>query len=70
MRWIVGHATYEAHPDKIVGADPIYKYGIVLQVSDKSSSAIIVHSCDLKFDPRLIILDGLEDEVEILSKGR
>ena len=68
MRWTIGHATYAAHPDKLVGSDPIYKYGIIMQVSEKDPLAIIVHSygCD---DKRLIILNGDEDHIEIISKG-
>lgn len=69
VRWVVGHATYEAHPDRLVGSNPIYKYGIVMQVSKKCSSAIVVHSCGFDPDHRLIILDGMEDDIEVLSKG-
>jgi len=70
VRWVIGHATFEAHPDKLVGADPIYRYGIVMQVSAKVDTAIVVHSCGFEPDYRLIILDGAEDEVEVLSTGR
>ena len=71
IRWVIGHATFEAHPDKLVGTNPIYKYGIVMQVSAKVDTAIVVHSCGFEpNDNRLIILDGAEDEVEILSAGR
>ena len=69
MRWIVGHATFAAHPDSLVGPDPIYKYGIVLQISAKDRRAIVVHSCGVGADSRLIILNGEEDKVEILSSG-
>ena len=69
MRWIIGHATFAAYPDKLVGADPIYKYGIVMQVSHVDEKAIIVHSCGVDSDSRLIILHGDHDDVEVLSKG-
>ena len=68
MRWIIGHATFAAYPDKLVGADPIYKYGIVLQVSSVDRDCIIVHSCGVESVHNLIILNK-EDDVEILSKG-
>lgn len=69
VRWIIGHATYAAHPDKLVGADPIYKYGIVVQVSKKDNAAIIVHTWGADSDRRLVILNGAEEVIEILSKG-
>ena len=67
MRWITGHSVYEAHDDRLVGALPIYSYGIVMEVSSKDPSAIIVNSC-LKSNPvRLTILNGEEEEIEVLS---
>ena len=70
MRWVIGHAMFEAHPDRLVGSDPIYRYGIVMQVSHKVDTAIVVHSYGFETDYRLIILDGAEDDVEVLSTGR
>ncbi len=69
MRWIIGHATFAAYPDKLVGADPIYKYGIVMQVSGVDPNAIIVHSYSNDLNGRLIILDRNHDDVEVISKG-
>ncbi len=69
VRWVTGHNTFAAHPDRLEGVDPIYKYGIVMQVSDKDPNAIIVHSYDAVNDYRLIILDGADEEIEILSSG-
>ena len=69
VRWTIGHATLAAHPDRLEGVDPIYKYGIIMQVSPVDPRAIIVHSCGLNSDSRLIILNGDDDDVEVLSKG-
>ena len=69
VRWIIGHATFAAYPDKLVGADPIYKYGIVMQVSSVDPNAVIVHSYSNDLDGRLIILDRNHDDVEVISKG-
>ena len=69
MRWIVGHSTFAAYHDRLVGEDPIYKYGIIMQVSPVNSRAIVVHSYGNASDARLIILDGDDDMVEVLSKG-
>lgn len=69
VRWVTGHLSYAAHPDKLVGQEPIYKYGIILQVSDVDPLAIVVHSCGYDRDARLVILDGRIEEIEVLSKG-
>ena len=69
VRWIIGHATYAAYPNKLVGADPIYKYGIIMQVSKVDNNAIIVHTWGSHNDRRLVILNGEEEKIEILSKG-
>jgi|TARA_R110000787_G_scaffold216691_2_gene325715 hypothetical protein len=70
VRWITGHVSFAAHPESIVGTDPIYKYGIIMQVSTTDPNAIVVHSYGLEADPRLIILDGTIEKVEVLSPGR
>ena len=69
VRWVIGHATFAAHPDRLEGVDPIYKYGIVMQVSHKDPQAIVVHSYGRSVEPRLIILDGTDDDIEALSRG-
>lgn len=69
MRWVTGHSVYEAHDTHLVGATPLYTYGIIMEVSDIDPNAIIVNSC-LKSHPiRLIILDGSEEDIEVLSVG-
>ena len=57
---------YEANGDILVGVEPIYKYGIIMEVSKKKSSYLIVASCD---DGRWHLLDIHEDDIEILSRG-
>ncbi len=69
MRWLTGHSVYEAHPDKLVGAEPIYRYGIVIEVSKVDAGAIVVHSSLTEREPRLVILSDSMDEIEILSSG-
>ena len=72
VRWMIGHASYAAHndPAELVGHEPIYKYGIVMQVSTVDHMAIVVHSCGFEKSSRLIILNGEHDSVEVLSKGK
>ncbi len=69
VRWVIGHATFAAHPDRLVGADPIYKYGIIMQVSQIDPMAVVVHTYGSATDSRMVILDGKIEDIEILSKG-
>ncbi len=69
VRWVTGHSVYEAHDTRLVGAVPLYTYGIIMEVSDKDPNAIIVNSCIKSHPIRLIILDGKEEDIEILSPG-
>ena len=69
MRWLTGHSVYEAHEDKLVGAEPIYTYGIVMEVSKVDPGAIIVHATVPNKIGRLVILSDMSDEIEILSTG-
>jgi hypothetical protein len=68
IRWVTGHGIYEAYDDGAVGVDPIYEYGIVLEVSALDEGAIIVHSFANKI-ARLLILNNTIDEIEVLSEG-
>jgi len=70
VRWITGHSVYEAYEDRIVGAKPIYRYGIIIEVSQVDPGAIIVHSAVYNKLPKLIILSNEIDEIEVLSSGQ
>ena len=69
VRWVTGHSAYAAYPDRLEGTCPIFKYGIVLQVSKKDPRSIIVHAYGDSTSTKLAILDGSVDEIEVLSKG-
>lgn len=69
VRWVTGHSVYEAHDEFLVGSHPLYSYGIVMEVSDINPQAIIVNSCLKSHPVTLIILDGSEEDIEILSNG-
>lgn len=66
IRWVASHRSYEANGDVLVGREPIYKYGIVMEISKKSSNQIIVASCE---DARWHIIDTEHDNYELLSEG-
>ena len=67
IRWVVGHDTYQSDGQTLFGTDPIYNHGIIMEVSDVDPACIIVHSRDAEWAPRLVILNGTVDEIEILS---
>ena len=69
IRWIVGHDTYQSDGDTLYGTDPIYNHGIIMEVSDVDPVCIIVHSRDVHMAPRLVILNGELDEIQILSSA-
>ncbi len=66
VKWVAGHKEYEANGDVLVGISPIYKYGIVIKISAKKASYLIVASCE---DGRWHLLDVHEDSIEVLSRG-
>ena len=49
-----------------MGIEPVYKYGVVVEVSKKDSDCIAVISCD---DGRWHMLDIKYDKFEIVSEG-
>jgi len=69
VRWVIGHATFAAYPEQLVGSDPIYKYGIIMQVSHMQPESIVVHTYGHEASPRMVILDGRIEDIEVLSKG-
>ena len=69
IRWLTGHSVYEADEDSLVGVEPIYTYGIVMEVSNVDPGAIIVHSAVPDKVARLVILSNDIDEIEIMSSG-
>tara|TARA_Y100001937_G_C7131668_1_gene337816 strand:+ start:3035 stop:3292 length:258 start_codon:yes stop_codon:yes gene_type:complete len=69
IRWVTGHSVYEAHNEFLVGSTPIYSYGIIMEVSEINPEAIIVNSCVKSCPVTLIILDGAEENIEVLSTG-
>ena len=66
IKWCLGHKSYEAFGDVLVGREPIYKYGIVLKVSPRSPSHFIIATYD---DARWHVLDTEYDYYEVLSNG-
>ena len=67
ISWISHHDAYECGPTGVKGIAPSYRYGIVLEVSHKKTTAIIAHCFDCK-DSKLVILDVDYDYVRLISE--
>lgn len=69
IRWIVDHEVYEASGDVLVGIQPNYRHGIIMEVSYKDTNAVMVYcyDCKKRKENNWMILDKDHDKVEILS---
>lgn len=67
VRWVVDYAVFEAYDDssKVKGIDPIYKYGIIMEVGNDSQSVVVC--CYEKEVAEWVILNMIHDNFEILS---
>jgi hypothetical protein len=66
IRWVSSHRVYESDGKGLVGVDPIYNYGIVIETSKKDPSYLII--ARLK-DAGWYLLDIYLDDFEIISEG-
>ncbi|HHZ95959.1 MAG TPA: hypothetical protein EYN67_10490 [Flavobacteriales bacterium] len=69
IRWVVDHNAYEASDDVLRGISPNYRHGIVMEVSNKDPTAVMVfcYDCKKKREGNWMILDAAHDRLEILS---
>ena len=65
IKWVESHKSYEANGDVLVGLEPIYKCGIVMEVSKQDPKYIAVASCT---DGRWYVVNTLHDSIEVLSE--
>ena len=65
IKWIESHRSYEANGDVLVGLEPIYKCGIIMEISTKDPRYIAVASCS---DGRWHVVNVHYDSIEILSE--
>ena len=66
IKWCLGHKSYEAFGDVLVGREPIYKYGVVYKIFTLDSSRYMVIGID---DGKMHVLDTKHDTYEVLSEG-
>tara|TARA_Y100000592_G_scaffold21189_1_gene32600 strand:- start:1493 stop:1726 length:234 start_codon:yes stop_codon:yes gene_type:complete len=65
IKWVSTHKSYEANGDVLVGLEPIYSYGIVMEVSRKDPSYLAVASFT---DGRWHVVDVHNDDIKVISE--
>jgi hypothetical protein len=67
VRWVVDYSVFEAYEDvgHVRGLEPIYKYGIIMEVGSDERNVIIC--CYEKTKTQWIMLNMVHDKFEILS---
>lgn len=69
VRWVADHDIYEASGDVLVGINPNYRHGIIIEVSVKDTDAVMVYcyDCKKRREGSWMILNLKLDELDILS---
>jgi len=72
IRWVIDYKMFAA-PDEtgvaVQPLEPIYKHGIVMDVSRREPPSIVVHCFDCMVGGDWVILHLIHDKVEVLSTG-
>jgi len=67
VKWVTSHESYQSNGDILVGLDPIYKYGVVMKISNKDPDYLAVVCCD---DGRWHIVNVHHDDIQIISEAK
>ena len=68
VRWVKDYALFAADDNGNAWPhDPIYEYGLVMEVSHKDDNALIVFGFTTK---QLFIVDKTSDEIETVSRAK
>jgi|TARA_Y100000114_G_scaffold150643_1_gene166376 hypothetical protein len=65
IKWIESHRSYEANGDVLVGLEPIYRCGIIMEVSKQDPKYMAVACCS---DGRWHVVNVLHDDIKVLSE--
>ena len=65
IKWIDHHRSYEASGDVLVGVEPIYKCGIIMEISKQDSKYMAVACCT---SGRWQVINVHYDDIQILSE--
>lgn len=66
IKWVSSHESYQSDGDVLIGIGPIYKCGIVMEVSYKDSDYLAVASLE---DGNWHVVSIHHDDIIILSEG-
>lgn len=70
IRWIVDYKIFAA-PDETGAAvqplGPIYKHGIVMEVSERDPPSVVVYCFDCMVAGDWVILHMINDKIEVLN---
>ena len=68
IRWVIDYNIYAAFDDGVVGYNPTYGHGIIVEISnaDATTAAVFCFDCP---DGNWKIINLVVDEVEVLSRG-
>ncbi len=67
IRWVEDYNIYAAYDDGLIGYDPTYRHGIVIEVAHLDKNKVAVYCYDCKSEGNWLILDLVLDELEVLS---
>tara|TARA_Y100000310_G_scaffold147809_1_gene147075 strand:+ start:1882 stop:2130 length:249 start_codon:yes stop_codon:yes gene_type:complete len=68
IRWIFDYNIFAAYDHGVVGYDPAYRHGIVMEVSSTDPNTVAVFCFDCA-EGNWMIVSLVIDEIEILSRG-
>tara|TARA_Y100000592_G_C5470489_1_gene319198 strand:- start:979 stop:1209 length:231 start_codon:yes stop_codon:yes gene_type:complete len=66
IKWISHHNVFEASGDVVRGIDPVYRHGIIIEISKTKNTAIVAHCFDCD-KATLVILDSEYDHIQVIS---
>ena len=66
IRWVSAHKSYQANGDVLVGLEPIYKYGIIMEVSSTNSNYLAVASFG---DGAWHVVDVHHNDIKVISEA-
>jgi|TARA_R100001244_G_scaffold113319_1_gene83911 hypothetical protein len=66
VRWVVDYAGFQADEDRVIkGIEPIYKYGIVMEVGSDSKGVVVY--CYESGEINWTMLYLINDKIEVLN---
>ena len=68
IRWLVDYNIYAAYDDGVVGYNPTYGHGIIVEISnaDAATAAVFCFDCP---DGNWKIINLVMDDIEVLSRS-